>query len=157
MWYAQLVVRILPKLIAETFGDKVSLTESFGALCHNMSIHQWLMGVVSHEVAWADVALPFLQRECKFEEGELTVITLYAYGTLSHLLEDNVGEPGAGGRVEVGRDQPRVHGFEARLQQRVHRAVAERLERREARLEHLLRAVLEADRPQEGDDTGLAR
>ena len=139
MWYAQLVVRVLPKLLADHFGgtrnvdekrsgdhvggdiviDKrkkggatagdgggngscndrdngtaaggdckgLSLTESFGGIFHNMVVHQWLMGVVSHEVAYTDGALSFLHSECGFEEGELTVVTLYAFGSLSHLCE----------------------------------------------------------------------
>lgn len=39
------------------------------------------------QVGWTEVALPFLQRECNFEEGELTVVLVHSYGSLSHLLE----------------------------------------------------------------------
>ena len=109
--YAQLVLRVLPKLIAHHFNDqfeheaklngagagaptgnadagvggggagaegRLSLTESFGGIYHNMMVHQWLMGVVSHEVAWHTDALPFLQKECGFDQGELTVFITYA-------------------------------------------------------------------------------
>ena len=53
------------------------------------------MGVVSHEVAWHDEALPFLQRECEFEQGECTIIFLYAFGSGSHWTATAAVENGA--------------------------------------------------------------
>jgi len=67
------------------------------------------------------------------------------------------GEPGARGGVQVRDDEPRVHGLQPGLEKRVHRRLAEDVERSEARVEHLLRAVLEADGAQERDDLRLSR
>ena len=58
---------------------------------------------MSHEVAYHEEALPFLQAACGFERGELTLVLVYAFGSLSHLRE---GGGGGGGRwlVRDARD-----------------------------------------------------
>ena len=96
LWYAQLDLRLLPHILHTYFTgggggggaqrrQPLSLTESFGAVMHNLTLHQWLMGQVSHEVGWHDEVLAFLQRECAFRAGELTCVVVYAFGSLSHL------------------------------------------------------------------------
>jgi len=90
MWYAQLVVRALPRILFDHFdgaAKAISLGAggTFGAVFHNMMLHNWLFGIVSHEVAPHEQALAFLHAECAFEEGELTCICVYAFGTLSHV------------------------------------------------------------------------
>ena len=46
------------------------------------------MGQVSHEVGWHDDVLEHLQQECHFDEGELTCVVVYAFGSLSHMRAD---------------------------------------------------------------------
>merc|ERR1711871_1199158 len=54
---------------------------------YHVCLHTWLMGPVGHDAHFADVCLPFLQAECGFDSGDLTVITIYSFGTLSHWFE----------------------------------------------------------------------
>ena len=104
MWYSQLDLRLLPFIVCRHWQMQrqrlgriekaLSLTESFAAIYHNLMLHQWLMGQVSHEVCWHDDVLAHLQRECCFQEGELTCVVVYAFGSLSHMRADeSAAEP----------------------------------------------------------------
>ena len=102
LWYAQLVLRVLPKLLHDELTKRVATAGggggpplsiaptggSVGAVFHNLMLHNWCMGIVSHEVGWTADVLDFLQAECAFDEGELTCFVIYAFGSLSWKIEE---------------------------------------------------------------------